>query len=133
MKILKNFSLALLCLTVIGTLAFTKAPVKKAVAGTTFVYTPDLITPDPHDPTQYGTPGLGFDPDDDADCPGTEIVCAIQTEEVYGTGEAFPGKPKVDQTPAAGNISKRINDVLANSSLEGIEASGDIVWLVDED
>jgi hypothetical protein len=136
MKILKNFSLVLLALTVIGTLAFNDAPVKKAMAGTLFVYTPDLI-PSVFDPTEY-FPDPFFDPADDADCPGDEVVCAIETPEVYpsnySTPASYANKPMVDVTPTPGNISQRIIDVLADpENEEGVEEDDDIVWLKDDE
>jgi hypothetical protein len=108
MKILKNFSLVLLALTVIGTLAFNDAPVKKTLVGQWFVYTP-TGSPNPFDPTQY-TPDPFFDPNDNPDpCPSfSATVCAIFTDQFY-TGT--PDRPKVDGD--GGAIGVTIDDHVA--------------------
>jgi hypothetical protein len=126
---LRNSSLVLLFLAVIGTLAFTNATVKttKALTGTTFVISP--VGSDPHDPDNWIPAPANFDPA--IDCPGAVVVCAIQTTQIYpSTDPNYPNKPKVDAPTGAGTIYKRIDDVLANHALEGIaDANGNIVWL----
>jgi hypothetical protein len=127
---LRNSSLVLLFLAVIGTLAFTNAPAKatkaKALAGTQFLHDP--FDSDPHDPDTYIPVPSGFDPD--IDCPGALYVCAIETTQIYTSGP-FTGLPKVDTPCGPGTICKRIDDVLANHSLEGqADANGNIVWLI---
>lgn len=131
---LKNFSLILFVLVVIGTLAMrpvTKKSNTKIRSCPIFIYVPGSF-PNPHDPGKYVAAPPGYNPDEDCD-KQPPIVCALEVCEIYPPNHPTnPGKPKVDGDN--GNPDVTIDDwidaVLANPSLQGIaNANGGKVWL----
>jgi hypothetical protein len=124
MKILKNFSVVLLCLTVIGTLAFTKAPEKaKALLSTQKVlldtdFVPITVGGDDFDPDNYQPAPAGFNPN--TDCPGAQVVCYIETTHVNSNNT-----PQVDIDP----LKSVIQGVEGGTIAEGALVNGSRVWI----
>ena len=75
----------------------------KLATGNVFVFIGTPGTGDEFDPNMYWDLTGIFDPADDADCPGHEVLCAVVTERIYTQADApnpsFVGQPKVNLPP----------------------------------
>ena len=113
-----NFKKLLPALTLLFALAVTFAfkPVQKAnfnrPSGNVFSFVGTPNTGDEFDPLQFLDVTGTFNPADDIDCAGDEVLCGIITDLIYTTANApssqYVGQPKVDQSPLIDWISAAI-------------------------
>ena len=101
-KILPAFTLLFALVVAFAFKPAHKANVNRTV-GEIFQFTGNPGTGDEFDPLQYVDVTGSFDPSNEGDCPDSEVLCAIETEDIYTQEDApssqYVGQPKVDQTP----------------------------------